>query len=688
MANRLAGESSPYLLQHSENPVDWFPWGGEALGKARAEDRPILLSIGYSACHWCHVMEHESFEDPTIAAVMNELFISIKVDREERPDIDQIYMKAVQSMTGSGGWPLTAFLTPEAVPYYGGTYFPPVPRHGMPSFTQVLRAAGSAYRDRPDDVRSAGTQLLAALRKSSAVTSTRGSAPGEAALDLAFRALSSRYDPVHGGFGQAPKFPQPVTLELLLRHHARTGDHAALEMPVHTLRRMAAGGMRDHLGGGFHRYSVDARWLVPHFEKMLYDNALLVRAFVDAYRITGSDDLREVAEDTLDYVAADLRTPEGGFFSARDADSEGEEGTFYVWSPEEIDAHLTPDDAAAFKRLYDVTAGGNFEGRNILHLPHEAASIARALGVNEVDFLDRMSRARGRLLEVRAERVAPFRDDKVLMSWNAMMVRAFAEAGATLGRWDYVAVARAAGDFLWQSMRPGGQLMRTFREGKAKIPGFLEDYAALGNAFVSLQAATLELRWLDATRELVSEMLSRFYSDADGVFYDTAEGGEELILRPRDPMDNATPSGTSLAAELLLRCAPIFEVDAYREKALGVFAGEAEALARFGPAFGRMLSAVDRSLASPVEIAIVGPPTADETRALIRAAHADFGRNVTIVGCVPGHATSDIPLLKDRDLVDGHPAAYVCRGYACRLPVTNPEEVAAEIRALDGDPPS
>ncbi len=684
MANRLSQESSPYLLQHAHNPVDWYPWGEEALERARAEDRPILLSIGYSACHWCHVMERESFEDPGIAAVMNELFVNIKVDREERPDIDQIYMKAVQAMTGGGGWPLTAFLTPDGVPYYGGTYFPPEPRHGMPSFRQVLQAAATAYRDRPEEVRTAGGKLLEALRQAAAAQGGHADA-GVGALDAAFAALSRQYDPVHGGFGRAPKFPQPVTLELLLRHHLRTGDPRALEMVVHTLRRMAAGGLRDHLGGGFHRYSVDARWLVPHFEKMLYDNALLARVYLDAFRATGDGDLRAIAEDTLDYMASDLLDAQGGFYAARDADSEGEEGLFYVWEPSQVDAVLDPEDAALFKRLYDVTDAGNFEGRNILHLPHEPAAVAASTGLEPRELGERMEHARARLLKARAEREAPFRDEKVLTSWSAMAVRAFAEAGATLGRADYVEVAERGADFLCTHLRPGGQLKRSWKDGRARIPAFLEDFAALGNALLSVHAATLQPRWLDTTRTLVDEMLARFWDEDQGTVFDTPVDGERLILRPRDPMDNATPSGSSLAAELLLRAGHLFDDRGLEERALSIFRGDRSALERYGPAFGRMLSALDRSLAPPLEIAIVGPRDSAATRDLVQAAHAHSHRNATVAGFDPDDGAPATPLLEGRTMVEGRAAAYVCRGYACRLPVSEPEALAAEIAAVTGD---
>ena len=677
MANRLGGESSPYLRQHAENPVDWYPWGREALDRAVNEDRPILLSIGYSSCHWCHVMERESFEDPSAAALMNELFVNIKVDREERPDLDQIYMKAVQAMTGGGGWTMTVFLTPEQVPYYGGTYFPPEPRHGMPSFTQVLRAAADAYRDRAEVVRARGAQLLQALDMASPVDEAESA--GAETLDAAFAALSNQYDGAHGGFGEAPKFPQPVTLELIMRHHVRTGDPVALDMVVHTLRRMAAGGMRDHLGGGFHRYSVDARWLVPHFEKMLYDNALLARAYLDAYRLTDSDDLRAVVVDTLDYMAEDMRSPEGGFFAARDADSEGEEGVFYVWTPDEIEALLGAEETLLFTRLYGVSPAGNFEGKNILHLPHERSAVARAEGMSEADLETRIAPSRQVLLRERAHREAPFRDEKVIVAWNALAIRAFAEAGAVLGRRDYIDIAATAAEFLWSSLRRDGRLLHSYMDGEAKIPAFLDDHAALGNACLTLHGVTLERRWLDAARWLSEEVLDRFWDEEAGTVFDTADDAEKLILRPRDPMDNATPSGPSLAAELLSRAGHALDDDRYREVAGRILHREPEALARFGPAFARMLSVLDRTLSDPVEIAIVGRDD-DPTFELIQAVHADFLPGAVIVGRLAGERADDVALLEGRELVEDGPAVYVCRGYTCGLPLTEASDVAQEIR--------
>ncbi|HSG09003.1 MAG TPA: thioredoxin domain-containing protein [Longimicrobiales bacterium] len=674
MPNRLAHETSPYLLQHAENPVDWYPWGPEAKTRAVATGRPILLSIGYSSCHWCHVMERESFEDPGVAALMNETFVNVKVDREERPDVDQVYMRAVQAMTGQGGWPLTVFLTPEGDPFYGGTYFPPQPRHGIPSFRQVLEAAGRAYRERPGDVRRGAAELLSAL----ASGDPRGQAgpegdaePGTALLDESVRFLERQYDPAHGGFGRAPKFPQPSTLEILLRQNVRTGDPRSLQMAVHTLRRMAAGGIRDHLGGGFHRYSVDARWLVPHFEKMLYDNALLAQAYLDAFRITGDVELREVATDTLGYILSDLRGPDGGFFSARDADSEGEEGRFYVWTAEEVAAALPEDDARTFMHTYDVTPGGNFEGRNILWLPHDPEAVAREEGLEPGESRDRLARARAVLLEVRARREAPFRDEKVLVNWNGLALRALAEAGGALDRPDYLDAARRGSAFILAALRPDGRLLHTYKDGVAKIPGFLDDHAALGNALLSLHESTLEPRWLEEARWCCDEILSRFWSEEEGLLHDTAHDAETLFVRPRDVMDNAIPSGNSLAAELMLRAGHLFDVERYRDAARRILAREAALVQRYPSAFGRLLAAVDRLYSPPLEVALVGDPAAPETRSLLTTVLSSFHPNRTVTGRHPDGDEGAVPLLADRPPVGGKPTAYVCRGYSCRAPVTD-----------------
>ena len=691
MANRLSQESSPYLLQHAENPVDWYPWGDEAFAQARARDVPILLSIGYSACHWCHVMERESFEDPATAEAMNQGFVNIKVDREERPDIDSVYMRAVQAMSGQGGWPLTAFLTPEGEPFYGGTYFPPEPRHGLPSFRQILGAIQNAYGERRDEVLKNAGELRGILERSTAeaaqgpLTSDGEKLVGEALLDHAYRFLSSRFDPTHGGFGGAPKFPQPVTLEFALRVHARTGDDQALGIVIHTLRKMARGGMHDHLAGGFHRYSVDARWLVPHFEKMLYDNALLARVYLNAFQTTGHRDLREVAERTLDHMLRDMRNPEGGFYSALDADSEGEEGIFYVWTPAQVGEVLDDDVASLFQRCYDVSDAGNFEGRSILHLPHDLDAVARSEGMEPGQLEDRLGEARDLLLKARSLREPPFRDEKILASWNGMALRALAEAGGALGRESYLEAALSGLDFVLSNMRRDDRLLRSHKDGISRVDAFLEDYGAVGNALVTLYEVTLEPKWLDEIGWISNRMIELFWHEETDVFFDAPTDGEDLIVRPRDIMDNATPSGNSLAVELLLRTAHLIGDERHGEIAERVLAREAGSMARSPAAFGRLLSALDRTVAPPVEIAIVGERADLATHDLLRAALTPYLPNRTMAGVAPGEVLDHaLPLLEDREAKDGKPTAYLCEGYACREPVNNAEALTELLKTHTG----
>jgi len=695
-SNRLARESSPYLRQHAHNPVDWYPWGPEALALARRENRPILISIGYSACHWCHVMERESFSDPEVARIMNEHFVNVKVDREERPDLDAIYMRSVQALTGQGGWPLTVFLTPEGLPFYGGTYFPPEPRHGMPSFPQVLGAARKAWRERRDDVEGAAKEILGFLERMN--LGEIGEAPGtgsseapEVRPDLpagAASALLSRLDATHGGFGGAPKFPQPVVLEFLVEHYALAGDGPALEGAHHTLRQMARGGIRDHLAGGFHRYSVDARWLVPHFEKMLYDNALLASAYLKAFQVTGDPEMEEVCRETLEYLLEDLRSPEGGFYSARDADSEGEEGLFYLWDRQEVDAVLAPDVADLFRSCYDVSRAGNFEGKNILHLPHDLDAVARNRELSREELNRILADARMKLEEKRREREHPFRDEKVLAGWNGLALRALAEAGAVLDEPRYLAAARKGTDWLLEALRPegpGSRLLHQVTDGRASIPAFLEDVAALGNAALSLHEGTLEPRWLDEATALADEVESRFRDPGTGLLHDTPEDGEELVIRPREVMDNPVPSGTSLAAELYLRLGRMLGREELLERSRAIVAREKNAMLRTPSGFGRLM-AVGNRLAHPgIEIALLGDPAGeDEARALLREAHRPLLPGRVIVGWSGsgrGPAPST-PLLEARSRVDGKPTAYVCRDYACRAPVTAPESLREELARI------
>jgi uncharacterized protein len=681
MPNRLAEETSPYLLQHADNPVDWYPWGEEAFERARAEDRPVLLSIGYSACHWCHVMEHESFEDPETARVMNDLFVNVKVDREERPDVDAIYMTAVQSMTGHGGWPMTMFLTPDGEPFYGGTYFPPEPRHGLPSFRQILAAIGDAYRERRDEVARSAAGLRRALAESSQLRD-----PAEtldvSILDDAYRGVARAYERRHGGFGSAPKFPQPMALEYLLRHHHRTGDEPALEMLVHTLRSMARGGLYDQVGGGFHRYSVDGEWLVPHFEKMLYDNALLARVYLQAWQETRDDDLRRVAEEVLDWVRREMTSPEGGFYSALDADSEGEEGTFYVWTPEEVDAVLGDEEGPLFRRYYGIASPGNFEGRSIPHVSRDGEAVAADEGMEAGELEGALERGRAALYEARSQRVWPARDEKVLTSWNAMMVQAYAEAARVLGRPEDLEAAIRNAEFLLRALRPDGALKRTWRGGVAKIDAFLEDHALLADALLTLYEATFDPRWVEEARGLADGVLERFFDEDGGLFYDAAVGGEKLVVRPRSVDDNPTPSGNSAVTAMLLRLAAFTGEARYERVAVRVLRSMGGLLRRAPLGFGRLLAALDFHLAAPREVAIAGDPGERATRALLDVVAERYRPNLILALRPPGASESEvagIPVLAERGPVDGKPAAYVCQRFTCRLPVTDPEALRQEL---------
>jgi uncharacterized protein YyaL (SSP411 family) len=638
-------------------------------------------------------MERESFSDPSTAELMNHAFVNIKVDREERPDVDGIYMKAVQALTGQGGWPLTAFLTPEGKPFFGGTYFPPQPRHGMPAFSQVLGAVVEAWRNRREDVLRNAGHLLAAIEKSAVAVEpgsgafSGGSSPGRDLAAHAYRHLASRFDNEHGGFGGAPKFPQPVTLEFLLGHGVASGELQAVEMVVETLRSMARGGIRDHLAGGFHRYSVDERWVVPHFEKMLYDNALLARVYLDAYRVTGDVALREVCEETLGYVLSDLADPSGGFYAARDADSEGEEGRFYLWTAEEIQAaakDCAPEAIRLSLRLYDVSRGGNFEGRNILHQPLDEQRVAEAEGLSVSDLRDRIAPVRRALLAERARRVPPFRDEKVVCSWSAFAVRAFAEAGIALERDDFRDAAVAGGRFLLSEMVSPEGLLRTWKEGVAKIPAFLEDWGALGNACLSLHEATLDPVWLAHAQWLGDEILARFSGQEDGLLYDAPATGGTLVTRPRDPVDNAIPSGTSLAAELFLRGGALLGTAEWTRAAHAILAREAGAMERFPGGFGRLLAQVVRATTPSVEVAVLGDPEDSRTRALLARVHREWHPNRTVAGGDPDRESlPEIPLFRGRGTVDGVPAAWVCRNFACEAPVTSADALESLLRGLD-----
>jgi uncharacterized protein YyaL (SSP411 family) len=645
MANRLAHETSPYLLQHKDNPVDWYPWGEEALARARDEDKPVLLSIGYSACHWCHVMERESFEDDATAAYMNEHFVPVKLDREERPDIDAIYMEACQAMTGQGGWPLNVFLTPEQVPFYAGTYFPPDDSRGMPSWRRVLAAVADAWANRRDEIRAGGDGLAQRLRGGALLTPDDDPID-PAGLDHAVNALSQLYEPQFGGFGHAPKFPPASTIEFLLRR-------GEVRMTTHTLRAMAAGGIYDQVGGGFARYSVDARWLVPHFEKMLYDNALLARAYLHGWQVTGDELFRRVCTETLDWALREMRGDEGGFMSALDADSEGEEGRFYVWRLDEL-RDVLGDDAEAAIAYFGATEDGNFEGRNIL--------------TRGDDEPDRLPEIRARLYDVRSRRVWPGRDDKRLTSWNALMIGALADAGAVLERSDYLDAARACAEFLLREVRgDDGRLLRTWKDGQAKLNGYLEDHAYLVEALISLYEATFEPRWFAAARELADFTVEHFGDDEAAGFYETADYHERLLARRKDLEDNPIPAGNSSAAYGLLRLSALTGEHEYERRSLGVFRLLHKVAFRHPQAFAHLLQALDFHLAAVKEVALVG----DDVRPLERTVRSRFRPHLVLAAGEP----DGVPLLDGRTPVDGRAAAYVCERFACKRPVTEPADL-------------
>ena len=687
MPNRLINETSPYLQQHANNPVEWYPWGPEALERAKEEEKPILLSIGYAACHWCHVMERESFEDPDIAEVMNQNFVNIKVDREERPELDSIYMQAVQAMTGRGGWPMTVFLTPDLKPFYSGTYFPPEDRMGMPGFPRLLMALTDAYRERRADVLQAAEEVNAFLQRSATV----GVSTEPLTDDLlrgAFRQIASAFDGVYGGLGGAPKFPQPMTWEFLLRYAHRTGEQGPQSMVQLTLTRMVQGGLYDHLAGGFHRYTVDGKWLVPHFEKMLYDNALIARLYLHAYQGTGRPLYRQVVEAVLDYLLRDMRDPAGGFASSQDADSEGEEGIFYVWSAQELRDVLGDEDAAVLARYFGVTEAGNFEGRNVLHRFSAPEAVASGLGITPEELAETVARGSEKLHAVRRTREWPLRDEKVLTAWNAMVLGALAEAAATLERPDYLEEARVTARFLLGALRRDGRVLRTYRDGQAKLPGYLEDYAFLVDGLISLYEASLEQPWLDEARALADAMLDLFWDEGRGTFYDTARDHETLIVRPRDIFDNAMPCGSSTATLALLRLGALTGQEVYRGAAVRALRSVRGLLAQHPAGFGHWLCALDFYLSTPKEVAIVGPRDDAGTAALLAAAHRDFLPNKVVAGAESEEEGegSGIPLLEMRGMIGGRPTAYVCENYACMMPVNEPEAMLEQLRSKPEEP--
>jgi uncharacterized protein YyaL (SSP411 family) len=685
VANRLASETSPYLLQHAENPVDWYPWGEEALAKAREEDKPMLVSIGYSACHWCHVMEHESFENPEIAAVMNDGFVNIKVDREERPDLDSLYMTAVQALTGHGGWPLTIFLTPDGTPFYGGTYFPPDDRMGMPGFPKVLEAVSAAFRERREEVEESAGQIRELLRRSTGAMPKADDLTPEI-LNEAVEQLARSFDARNGGFGAAPKFPQPAAVEFLLRQSRRTGGQRETVMAQRTLDRMANGGLYDHLGGGFHRYAVDAVWLVPHFEKMLYDNAQLTSAYLAGYQLFGEERYRRTAEETLDFVAREMTGEHGGFFATLDADTEGHEGLFYTWTGEEIDAALDETDARIAKAWFNVAPGGNFEGRTVLATPRTAADVADRLGISEEELRAAVKAIRARLLEVRGERALPGRDEKIITGWNGLMLKAFAAGSRILDRPDFGELGERNAAFLLDHLQREGRLLRSWKDGDARIGGFLEDYAFFIDGLLALYQATLNGRWLREAMRLTEVMIEEF-GDPDGPgFFDTSLRHETPVARPRDLHDGATPSGNAVAADVLLRLGAMTGNEAWSERGSELLRAMARTMREHPLAAGRYLSATGFYLGPVKEVALSGRRETETLQRLLEAVFDRFEPNL-ILGYVDTRQADlmeRLPFLQDRPSRNRRATAYVCEHFACLPPVHEPGALLKQLEEGTG----
>lgn len=683
--NRLSNESSPYLLQHADNPVDWYPWGEAAFQAARDKDKPILLSVGYSACHWCHVMAHESFEDSATAAIMNELFVNVKVDREERPDIDDIYMQAVQALIQRGGWPMTVFLLPDGRPFYGGTYYPPAPRHGMPAFTQVLRAVHEAYCNQREVLEKQASNLHQVLNRDVlGIGRDDESGLSSAMLDQAAAKLMANFDERFGGFGSQPKFPNPISLEFLLRYYLRTNDRQALHVVTFTLRQMARGGIYDQIGGGFARYSVDATWLVPHFEKMLYDNAQLSRIYLHTWQVTGESFFKSIAEDIFDYVLREMAAPVGGFYSATDADSEGEEGKFFVWTIAEVAEALAPledrlpNATEIAMEYFGMTPGGNFEGANILYLPQEMAQAAMNLGMNTAELSDAIALIRDRLYAVRTSRIPPLLDDKILTSWNGLMLASLTEAGRVLKRDDYLTAAKRTGDFLLDAMTNElGRLYRSHRDGRSKLNGYLEDYANTIDSMLELYQSSFESKWFVEATRLADIVLEQF-SATDGGFYDTSNDHEALIVRPRNLQDNVTPSGNAMMAKQLLRLSAFTGDNRYRDAACNILKLLTDAMGEYPQAFAESLNATDMLVNRIAEVAVVGDPAAEDTQSILDALAQSFRPNLIMAlaaNDVERHET--IPLLSNRSMQDGQATVYVCRDFSCQFPVTTSADMEA-----------
>lgn len=668
-ANRLINETSPYLLQHAHNPVDWYPWGEEAFEKAKTEDKPLLVSIGYSACHWCHVMEHESFEDAETAKLMNENFVNIKVDMEERPDVDQIYMSFVQMTTGRGGWPMNVFITPDKRPFFGGTYFPPSPRYGMPSWRQILTSIAEAYKEKRDEIEHSANEIIGELRRLSIVS--EGASLSPEVLDNAFKSFERSFDAKNGGFGGAPKFPQAMSLEFLLRRDHAGRDKKALEMTMLTLDKMAFGGIYDQLGGGFHRYSVDDVWLVPHFEKMLYDNAQLARVYLHAFQVSGNEEYRRIATETLDYVLREMTDESGGFYSSQDADSEGEEGKFFVWSESEIDEALGAD-AHAFKFFFDVSKDGNFEGKNILNRPRTIDSAASALKIEPFEMFSLLENAKRKLFELRDARIKPHRDEKVLASWNGLMLAAFADAAGVLRDETYLAAAEKNAKFLLDQMLTGdGRLYRSWKAGEAKLNGYLDDYANVADGLLALYRTTGKVEYFNSAKALCDQMIEHFWDQDAGGFFYTSNDHEELVVRSKDFTDNATPSGNSAAADVLLCVAKLIGDERYERFAVATLRLAAKQIARYPQGFGRALSDLEFQLHNGGELAAVGP----KDNELERAALTAYLPTTTVaISADPIADSASVPLFTDRgDAAEAR--AFLCENFVCSRPATTAEEL-------------
>ncbi|MCH8203847.1 MAG: thioredoxin domain-containing protein [Candidatus Hydrogenedentes bacterium] len=689
--NRLANETSPYLLQHAHNPVDWYPWGEEAFQKARDEDKPIFLSVGYSSCHWCHVMERESFENEEIAAMLNEHYVSIKVDREERPDVDEIYMSAVQRMTGSGGWPMSVFLTPELKPFYGGTYFPPEDAYGRPGFKTLLVRLAEMWTLERDKINVSADGLTNDLKGILTGLAEGAKALTTGILSDAVADLGATFDAKDGGFGGAPKFPPSSSIALFLREYQRTGEERTLRMATLTLDKMAQGGMYDHLGGGFARYSTDTQWLVPHFEKMLYDNAQLAQVYLEAYQVTKNPLYRRVVEETFEYILRDMRDERGGFFSAEDADSEGEEGKFYVWTRDEIAEHLGEEDGKIFAAYYNVQERGNFQSReeyhenqNILHTPRSEEAVATGLKMTVEALREKMAQLKRTMLEVRSRRVRPGLDDKVLTSWNALMISAFAQGYRILGDERYRDAAVEASTFIVTDMKRDGKLLRTHRKGESRLPAYLDDYAYMIVALTEVYEATFDTAWLHEADALAKTMIEEFWDADDPGFYFTSGDHKNLLVRTKTSQDSAVPSGNSMAAYGLLRLAKFIDNADYYEKGRRVLEQNHRYLSEYPRAVPKMLAAADFLLYPPKEIALVGAGGSDDVQALLDAVYGAFVPNKIVAFLDPASESAaavekDLPLLANKTLIQGKASAYVCKDFACKLPVTSPEELLQQL---------